>query len=148
MVLKKRENIYIYFNEIGRLIIIERDQIIIIMSYITTTIIITTSQIKNSVRTQKYIYILSTIICMISRGLNSYQKCLELVKIIKNQKKNSISENELAKIIAINIGASKYFKTVRNYIDLLVGFKMIEKIDKDIYKINYECLNDISTTDY
>jgi len=76
-------------------------------------------------------------------GLTSYDRCKELLKVLQNQNFIEITQEELAKQIAINIGSSKFYKTVRNYIAMLINFKMIESIDKfDRFKINYEVLND------
>lgn len=75
-------------------------------------------------------------------GLTSFEKCLKLLELLKENKFETISKEELAFQIAKNIGSSKYHNTIRNYISYMIGFKMLEVINKDEFRINYSELND------
>ena len=75
-------------------------------------------------------------------GLSVYDRCKKLLEIMQKKNINEINVNDLAILIAQYIGSSKFYKTVRNYIDYMVNFKMITLIEKDKYKINYDVLND------
>jgi len=75
-------------------------------------------------------------------GLTSYDRCKKLIEILKKENIDEINEEDLARYIAIYIGSSTYYKTIRNYIKMLIAFKMIESLGNQKFKINHGILND------
>jgi len=73
-------------------------------------------------------------------GLTAYDRCIELLKVFKKENKKEIEEEELAKYIAKYIGSSKHYKTIRNYINMMLGFGMIIKKNDHKFTINYKVL--------
>lgn len=70
-------------------------------------------------------------------GLSGYEKALLLWKDIKKRKIRSLSEENLAREIAMNIGCSKRLNTVGNYIRLMVEFHFIKRRGS-CYEVNKE----------
>lgn len=83
------------------------------------------------------------ILNMAWNGLTSFEKAGKLLEFFKTKNLEDISEADLAKYIGMFIGCSKYFKTVRNYINMMIGYDMIKPLGKGMFHINYDILKDI-----
>lgn len=63
---------------------------------------------------------------MVSKGFNN---CVKIHSVLPNGK---ITEKKLRQIIRIEIGLD--YRTIKKYIDSLIDFGFIRKIDYDIYE--------------